>query len=111
MYKYKQDNNNNNNNNNKTTISTIIKKFSVKFTAYSVAEHISKYLTQPGLFTLVAYEAILNKLFCVGFNLIGLRVGFKWHGVESTWTAQGYVRRRIEAKLINWPFSPLRLAS
>src|SRR4029434_6667874 len=23
----------------------------------------------------------------------------------------GYVRRRIEAKLINWPFSPLRLAS
>ena len=24
---------------------------------------------------------------------------------------QGYVRRRIEAKLINWPFSPLRLAS
>ena len=24
---------------------------------------------------------------------------------------QGYVRRRVEAKLINWPFSPLRLAS
>ena len=23
----------------------------------------------------------------------------------------GYVRRRVEAKLINWPFSPLRLAS
>src|SRR4029434_9259592 len=35
--------------------------------------------------------------------------GTTWTSVFST--DQGYVRRRIEAKLINWPFSPLRLAS
>ena len=30
---------------------------------------------------------------------------------HETYSYLGYVRRRIEAKLINWPFSPLRLAS
>ena len=39
---------------------------------------------------------------------------FRWLVKIYLWVLPqdlGYVRRRIEAKLINWPFSPLRLAS
>ena len=43
------------------------------------------------------------------------RLGFNYDLCSADATRPGgglgYVRRRIEAKLINWPFSPLRLAS
>ena len=37
--------------------------------------------------------------------------GMETREAEASLQNQGPVRRRVEAKLINWPFSPLRLAS